>query len=187
MELDLSRSRSLKCFEPGTSIVVNDTMQTNYVYELSEPVGKNYAEDFQPALTPSEMLCNGVFEGKYLNDCHNELPKEWYESALVAEKLSALPDVSRNYFQIKSRQPLSIWREKNWITAHDPDVRGWFQWYCRYYLGRRDPELDSRQIKRWKAFARHRGQVLKNCESGNLYCRPKQRQALLQWAYDPFI
>lgn len=187
MHLDLSGSRSIKNFKPGFSITVDDHMQSDYTYQLTESVGQNFHADFKPALTPSEMLNHGVFEGKYLNDCVNELPCEWYETALEADKLSSTPDVDKNYFQIKSRQPLSTWIHNGWITADDPDVRGWFQWYCRYYLGRRDETLDERQIKRWRAFSRHRGQVLKNCEAGNLYCRPRQRQALLQWAYDPFI
>lgn len=187
MELDLSQSRPLKAFKPGLIVSADDTMQAGYQYELQAPVGQNFAEDFDPELSPAQMLQHGVFEGKYLNDCTGELPREWYQDALKADKLSSTPNTEKNYFQIKSRQPLSTWIEKGWITPGDPDLRGWFQWYCRYYLGRRDPQLDERQIKRWKAFARHRGQVKKNCEAGNLYCRPRQRQALLQWAYDPFI
>lgn len=170
-------------FSVGNSIKVSDSMQSNYQYILQEPIGKNFDPPFAPELTPAEMLELGVFEGKYLNDCQEEFPLKWFEKA----KLSPTPDVTKNYFQIKSRQPLSEWIRKGWITPDDPDPRGWFQWYCRYYLGRRIPEVDQRQIKRWRAFARHRGQILKNCEKGNLHCRPRQRQALLQWAYDPFI
>jgi len=184
--LDLSLSKPLLSFALGTIISVNDKMQSRYEYELSEPIGKNFFSEFQPALSPPEMLKLGVFEGKYLNDCTEEFPREWFENA--KEKLSPTkPDITKNYFRIKSRQSLQIWKQKSWITPDDPDIRGWFQWYCRYYLGRRDSILDQRQIKRWKAFARHRGQIVKNCEPGNLYCRKKQRQALLQWAYDPFI
>ncbi|HEY5714031.1 MAG TPA: hypothetical protein VIT68_01640 [Candidatus Gracilibacteria bacterium] len=186
--IDLSSSKNEKDFVPGFKIKVWDKMQQNYEYVLSQPLGENFNPEFKPQLTPVQMLTLGVFEGKYLNDCTGEFPKEWYQSALEADKLSPqIPDITKNYFAIKSRQPLSVWIEKNWITPDDPDVRGWFQWYCRYYIGRRDAALDSRQIKRWKAFARHRGQILKNCQKGDLHCRPRQRQALLQWAYDPFI
>lgn len=165
----------------GDVIHVNDTMQTDYSYVLSEPMGKNYAPGFEPHLTPQEMLEMGVFEGKYCNDCTNEFPASWFENAKLSEK----PDPSVNYFGIKSRQPLSVWREKGWI--YGPDPRGWFQWYCRYYLGRRLPDIDDIQVKRWRAFSRHAGQIRANCQPGDIFCRKRQRQALLQWAYDPLI
>lgn len=165
----------------GETIHVNDKMQSNYTYDLTAPAGKQFAEGFTPFHTPSEMLELGVFEGKYMNDCRAEFPAEWFAKA----KLSDTPDVDCNYFGIKSRQPLSVWQEKGWI--YGPDPRGWFQWYCRYYRGRRLPEIDARQINRWRNFARHAGQIKANCEPHDLLCRPRQRQALLQWAYDPFI
>jgi hypothetical protein len=127
------------------------------------------------------MLGMGVFEGKYVNDCRDEFPARWYEGA----KLSDSPDPKINYFGVKSRQPLAVWREKGWI--YGPDPRGWFQWYCRYYLGRRIPDVDEKQIKRWRAFARHAAQVRASCDPGDWTCRPRQRQGLLQWAHDPFI
>jgi hypothetical protein len=165
----------------GDTVTVDDRMQRSYRYEISAPMGAEFASDFQPHYTPQEMLELGVFEGKYCNDCRGELPADWY----VAAKIADSADPALNCFGIKSRQPLSVWREKGWIVG--PDPRGWFQWYCRYYLGRRLPEIDDHQIKRWRAFARHAAQVRKNCEPGDIYCRPRQRQALLQWAYDPFI
>lgn len=185
-KLNLSRSRPLAEFKVGLKIKVSDKMQKNYSYTLAENPGMNFESDFLPEKTPAEMLKLGVFEGKYLNDCVNEFPKEWYENSF--EKLSIeKADITKNCFKIKSRLPLSEWRKREWIWPNDPDVRGWFQWYCRYYLGRRIPEIDERQIKRWKAFKRHRGQIIKNCKPHDLSCRPRQRQALLQWAYDPFI
>lgn len=162
-------------------ITVNDLMQTDYSYELTEPTGKNFADGFEPAFTPKEMLEYGIFEGKYCNDCRDEFPASWFTKA----KLSDTPDPSINCFGIKSRQPLQVWQEKGWIIG--PDPRGWFQWYCRYYMGRRLPEVDVKQIKRWRAFTRHLSQVRKNCEPLDFYCRPRQRQGLLQWSYDPFI
>jgi len=87
---------------------------------------------------------------------------------------------------VTAGQSMSVWLEKGWITPEDP--LGWFQWYCRYYMSRRIPSVDEFQIKRWKAFGpRHIGGIEANCEPKNFLCRPKQRQALLQWAYDPFI
>ncbi len=162
-------------------ITVNDSYQTGYTYRLEAPMGQGFDPDFRPALTPKQMLEMGVFEGKYLNDCRAEFPADWFEGA----RLSDRPDIRCNFFGIKSRQPLAVWREKGWI--YGPDPRGWFQWYCRYYLGRRLPQTDAIQIKRWRAFSRHAGQVRAHCMAGDLSCRPRQRQALLQWAYDPFV
>ena len=165
----------------GQWIDANDQMQNGYRYELVAPMGKDFDPKFAPFFTPKEMLELGVFEGKYMNDCQDEFPADWFNKA----KISDTPDISLNYFGIKSRQPLSVWQEKGWIM--EPDPRGWFQWYCRYYMGRRIPEIDEKQIKRWRAFSRHAGQIKANCMAGDLGCRPRQRQALLQWAYDPFI
>jgi hypothetical protein len=160
-------------------IVVNDKMQSGYEYELSEPEGENFDPEFKPELTPKEMLELGVFGGKYITDSRSEFPADWFKQAKLSPEEF---DNSLNYFQIAASQPLSVWREKGWIYHDDP--RGWFQWYCRYYFGRRLPEEDKRQIKRWKAFARHKGQVQKYCQKGDLGCRRRQRQALLHWAYD---
>ena len=163
------------------TITVNDQMQSDYSYALTAPVGEDFADGFTPFFTPKEMLELGVFEGKYMNDCTDEFPDDWFIDA----KTSDIADESLNYFGIKSRQPLQVWQDKGWII--EPDPRGWFQWYCRYYMGRRIPEVDEKQIKRWRGFARHAGQIKANCMSGDLDCRPRQRQALLQWSYDPFI
>lgn len=162
-----------------TTIVVNDSMQKGYRYTLTEPTGKHFAPDFKPDLTPKEMLALGVFGGKYMTDCTKEFPKSWFTRA----KLSKHHDDSVNYFGVHASQPLAVWRKKGWINEeHDP--RGWFQWYCRYYMGRRIPDEDARQIKRWKAISRHIAQLEKNCRRGDIHCRPVQRQALLHWAYD---
>lgn len=154
-------------------------MQKGYKYELSEPSGRNFDPEFTPDLTPKEMLTLGVFGGHYMTDCTKEFPKSWFARA----KFSKHHDDTLNYFQQHASQSIGVWREKGWINEqHDP--RGWFQWYCRYYRGRRLPEEDARQIKRWKAIKRHIAQVKKNCKKGDLSCRPKQRQVLLHWAYD---
>ncbi len=160
-------------------IRVNDTMQTDYVYTLSKKMGEDFDPEFKPQLTPQEMLELGVFGGKYMTDCQEEFPAAWYKKAKLCKKFH---DPKLNYFGINASKPLSYWQKKGWIYPLDP--RGWFQWYCRYYMGRRIPEEDQRQIKRWKAMRRHIAQVQKNCERGDANCRPKQRQALLHWAYD---
>jgi hypothetical protein len=159
-------------------VVVNDLMQKNYVYFLTEPIGGNFAAEFTPDLSPPEMLALGVFGGKYMTDCTREFPAKWFTRAKLCHERH---DPALNYFEINASQPLWFWREKGWIYHEDP--RGWFQWYCRYYMGRRCVD-DERQIRRWKAMRRHVAQILKNCSSGDLDCRRKQRQALLHWAYD---
>jgi len=159
-------------------IIVNDLMQKNYNYFLTEPTGRNFDKDFKPELTPKELLELGVFGGKYLTDCNAEFPKSWFEKAKLNSKFH---DADLNFFKINASKPLSYWEKKGWIYPEDP--RGWFQWYCRYYLGRRSSD-DARQIKRWKAMKRHIAQIKKNCKPKDLNCRRKQRQALLHWAYD---
>ncbi len=163
-------------------VFVDDKMQHDYSYHLVEPAGENFAPDFKPELTPIEMLNMGVFEGKYLNDCRGEFPEFWFENAHLSPGRA---DINQNFFHVKSRLPLSEWRRRGWIL--EPDPRGWFQWYCRYYYGRRIPRIDEIQINRWKNFRRHKAQIEKNCYIGDLNCRARQRQALLQWAYDPFF
>jgi len=160
------------------AVVVNDLMQQDYIYYLTEPTGKNFHPDFQPELTPKEMLELGVFGGKYMTDCESEYPKSWFAKAKLCHERH---DSKLNYFGVNASQPLEVWRRKGWIYAEDP--RGWFQWYCRYFMGRRCLD-DERQIKRWKAVKRHIAQIRKNCKRGDLSCRRKQRQALLHWAYD---
>jgi len=160
-------------------IVVNDKMQSGYVYTLTESPGKNFAKDFRPELTPKQILELGVFGGKYMTDCTAEFPSDWF----VKAKLSPTHSEARiNFFGVHASQPLSVWKKRGWIYADDP--RGWFQWYCRYYMGRRILGEDERQIKRWKAITRHVTQLNKNCRAGDIFCRPRQRQALLHWAYD---
>lgn len=162
-------------------VLVNDRMQIGYRYSLTAPPGEQFDLGFEPHYSPREMLEMGVFEGKYLNDCGAEFPANW----LLDAKLSDHADATLNLFGSKSRQSLGIWREKGWIVG--PDPRGWFQWYCRYYNGRRISDIDQVQIKRWRGFARHAGQIRANCYPRDIFCRPRQRQALLQWSHDPFI
>lgn len=162
-------------------VLVNDTMQSRYVYILSEPVGKHFDPRFKPELTPKQMLALGVFGGRYMRDCRKEFPRDWFTNAKLHPQGKPGHDATLNYFGVDASQPLEVWQKKDWIHPQDP--RGWFQWYCRYFMGRRCPD-DARQIKRWKAIKRHWSAVKKNCYAGNLACRRRQRQALLHWAYD---
>lgn len=159
-------------------IVVNDKMQNGYSYDRVEPIGENFDPAFQPELSPPELLTLGVFGGKYMTDCRNEFPSNWFDKAKLSPKKR---DSSLNFFGVDASKPLSYWQEKGWIHPDDP--RGWFQWYCRYFMGRRH-EDDDRQIRRWRNMRRHVAQLRRHCVAGDLLCRPRQRQALLHWAYD---
>jgi hypothetical protein len=203
-----SHGRPLSEFKKGDVVKGNKGMslQKGYSYTLEANPGEDFNPIFKPVFTPAEILFMGAFEGKYLNDCTDEFPAEWFLFAGAAGKLSPeKANVGCNYFGVPSRQPLSVWKENGWAPSRgkhvketkgrailadvdqNPDERGWFQWYCRYWLGRRMPELDAVQIGRWRSFARHAGAVKKGCTAKDLSCRRKERQALLQWAYDPFL
>lgn len=209
MKAFLPRCRRLADFREGTKVRVHDRMQQDYVYELqanpathvkqlkrsyplesSRREGSPKTRKFKPFALPADMLAQGVFCGKYLNDCMAEFPREWFEAALAADKLrprrqSSRPrrssaklrcdDPSVNRFGVAAGQSLAEWRRKDdWIIGHDP--RGWFQWYCRYCLGRRDEAIDIQQMRRWGNFKRFYHAARRT---------PKIRQGLLQWAYPP--
>jgi len=142
---------------------------------------KDYYKLFKPQLTPQKMLRLGVFGGSYFGLKIKEYPKSWFKNAKLGKKF----DVNINRFKVKSGLSRKHWQEKGWIFKEDP--LGWFQWYCRYSMGRRIKSVDRIQIKRWKNFNRHVVAIKKNCEPHDLNCRRKQRQAILQWAYNPFI
>ena len=192
--------RPLSTFHAGDTIHVWNKMRKGYSYTLQQEPGQGLDSALKVYADPGTMLSLGAFEGKYLNDCVLEFPAEWFLHAIALDKLRPTdPTVDVNYFKADSRQPLSEWKRKGWVPgarststilsdpAKNPDERGWFQWYCRYWMGRRLPELDAVQIKRWSAFSRHAGQIRANCKPGDLKCRPRQRQALLQWSWNPFI
>jgi len=136
---------------------------------------------FKPQLTPKQMLELGVFGGSYFGKKIKEFPKSWFKKAKISKNF----DVNLNRFKVKSGLSKEHWIKKGWIFKEDP--LGWFQWYCRFSMGRRLPNIDEIQIKRWKNFKRHVVAIQKNCERNDLFCRKKQRQAILQWAYNPFI
>jgi hypothetical protein len=200
----LTQGRPAVSFKKGTTLHVPTPMNPvnrSYTYTLAANPGEDFDPGFKPDLTPAEILAYGAFEGKYLNDCYREFPQEWFLGAAVLGKLRPHPlgpDPSVNLFQIKSRLPLTEWRRAGWAPSksgtgllgdpkRNPDERGWFQWYARYWLGRRIPELDQKQIARWRSFRRHVGAIKANCSRGAITCRAKERQALLHWAYNPFI
>ncbi|MFA6427358.1 MAG: hypothetical protein WCW16_02845 [Candidatus Magasanikbacteria bacterium] len=166
------------------AIHYSDNFQKNYTYKLTEPAGKHFHPDFRPQLTPRQMLKIGVFGGAYFIGVKglipHDLPEEWFKGVKLSPDAQKYKDC--NYFGVLASQPLKVWQDKGWIYKDDP--HGWFQWYCRYYMGRRIPGEDERQIKRWKAFVRHWRAVQNNCVKADFTCRRRQRQALLHWAYD---
>lgn len=160
-------------------IRVHTPLQRAYTYMLIAKEGKEFDPEFTPDLTPQQMLTLGVFSGNYFEGETREYPKEWFLKAKISPKGD---DHTLNFFGVKASQPRVEWQRKGWMYTDDP--RGWFEWYCRYYLGRRIPKEDARQIKRWRAIRRHVSQLSKNCSARDFTCRPVQRQALLHWAYD---
>jgi len=142
---------------------------------------EDFYKIFKPQLSPKKMLELGVFGGSYFSLNIKEYPKSWFKNAKISKNFN----VNLNRFKVKSGLSRKYWQEKGWIFKEDP--LGWFQWYCRYSMGRRIRSIDQIQIKRWKNFNRHIMAIKKNCEDHDLSCRRKQRQAILQWAYDPFF
>lgn len=161
------------------TVRVSDNIQRDYTYTCTAPIGQEFDPVFTPDLTPQQMLELGVFGGNYLNDCQAEFPAEWFSKARLSDHGH---DPSLNFFKVDASQSLQVWQKKGWIYPEDP--RGWFQWYARYYMGRRIPSEDQRQIQRWRAMTRHIAQLKNSCQPGDWSCRTRQRQALLHWAYD---
>jgi hypothetical protein len=184
-----------------------DTLQPEYSYTLTALPGAGFPAEFKPQLTPQQMLEMGVFGGNYFEGNSAEYPREWFQKAklfsrdeggmfdrgtprFLGEKVNKKRDHIRygrgydealNYFHVDASQSREEWERKGWMHKDDP--RGWFQWYCRYYMGRRHAD-DARQIDRWRKMARHIMWLHNACSVGDLHCRPRQRQALLHWAYD---
>lgn len=161
------------------TVVVDEVYQTGYTYTLTVPIGKNFRADFTPDLTPAQMLQLGIFGGDYFTTIPHEFPAEWFTNVTLS---SSGAQADLNYFHVNASQPLAVWKQKGWINDEDP--KGWFLWYCRYYMGRRILDEDDQQIKRWRAIRRHVSQIQSNCLPGDITCRPRQRQAVLHWAYD---
>ena len=116
---------------------------------------------FTPNKSPEEMLREGCFGGSYwrplrsrrlgisVADDYKELPSSWYSGLDVSSFLtSPTYDIEINKYKVASGQSIEEWEAAGWIN-HTHDVRGWFQWYCRFYMGRRCDD-DERQISRWK-------------------------------------
>jgi hypothetical protein len=123
---------------------------------------------FTPNLSPADIIRQGAFGGTYfrpyyskvlgitIEDDWKDLPSEWTEGIDVEEFMTSTtynPEV--NKFKVKCGQSIEEWEAAGWIR-HEHDVRGWFQWYCRFFQGRRC-EDDERQIGRWSRCVGERG------------------------------
>eukprot|EP00439_Symbiodinium_sp_Y106_P013154 s1261_g1.t3 len=162
------------------------------------------APGFEPNLTPAQCIKAGIFGGCYFNPRggkpgilgrevkidHKEFPNSWFKNVPEKFFLSRRYCASTNKYGVKSGQDQAAWEMAGWIREQDP--RGWFQWYCRFYQGRRSPD-DARQIQRWKACAgflgRWRNQLCSRINgSGRAFndaaVAPVIRQTLLHWAYE---
>ena len=154
-------------------------------------MGIKLYNSFKPMLTPKKMLNKGIFGGTYFNQLvdYRIFPEDWFSNLDETYFLSKIYNKKINYFNIKSGQSQEEWELKGWIHKDDP--RGWFEWYCKYFSGRRH-EDDERQIKRWAALAGKRGRfsrflvtqiINKNGKWNDESISPKIRQVLQHWGY----
>lgn len=158
--------------------LANNSMQSGYSYNVPV-IPTPFPHNFKPDFTPNEMLRLGVFGGAYLGDSIGEYPWDMVLGAKVAKEY----DAQINAFKVRSGESLEFWQEKGWIHPDDP--RGWFEWYCRYWTGRRTEAEDFRQISRWKNFGPRFQTLLKKTGQGRPDVQRKTRQSLLHWGYDP--
>ena len=158
--------------------------------------------EFQPNLTPKECIQKGIFGGIYFNPRggkpgilgasvqidHKEFPKDWFEGLNKSMYCARRYDRNVNKYKVVAGSDQAAWESKGWIHKQDP--RGWFQWYCRFYLGRRT-EDDVRQIKRWQGVAGVKGRwkrfLINKVGDKNVNdytISPVVRQTLLHWAFE---
>ena len=169
---------------------------------------------FLPNKSPEEMLREGCFGGSYfrplysrqldtvVEDDYKELPRSWYEGLDVTTFLTSPqydPEVSK--YKVKCGQSIEEWEAAGWIS-HAHDIRGWFQWYCRFFMGRRCDD-DERQISRWRKCVgetgRWRRTLLKKYISMGVHevfddgaddekgdVSPVMHQTCFHWAYEYF-
>ncbi len=142
------------------TVVVNDRMQRTL---RVRPHGAGRPQ-LRPRLRAAADAARDARAGRLRRQVHDRLPARsfppsWFTRAKLC---STHHDPALNYFGVNASQSLATWWRKGWIRPQDP--RGWFQWYCRYYMGRRSAD-DARQIRRWRAMARHVAQIVNNCDA----------------------
>ena len=164
--------------------------------------------DFKPNLSPHDVLRKGSFGGTYfrniysqvvgkkLENQHLEYPKAWFKDLDITNMITSIKyEPKINTYKVKCGQSLTDWEDSGWISNLDPF--GWFQWYCRFYLGRRHSIEDERQIKRWRNITgekgRHRNTLItliyrerqknKDISIHDITISPARRQTLQHWGY----
>ena len=153
--------------------------------------------NFSPNKTPVEIINEGAFGGTYFRDIYSGVNGKWYRNSW--KEFEFLEDIdpklySSNYYNVKVNKygvkcgtSLRFLENKGWMNGQDPF--GWFQWFCRYHLGRRNID-DSRQIKRWLGIVnRFKGILVKmikdkSTKFDDVSVLPKIRQILLHWGYE---
>ena len=123
--------------------------------------------NFSPNKTPIEVIKEGAFGGTYFRDIYSGINEKWYKNSRkefvqlknIGAKfyVSDYNDVNVNKYDVKCGASLRFWEINDWINKIDP--YGWFQWYFRYWSGRRS-KYDKRQTNRWKKIVgRSRGKL----------------------------
>jgi len=148
-----------------------DPLQPNYAYRIDPEA--NYHPDFQPDLSPAQVLMLGAFGCGYF-ERHRRFTKEFPHLPDVCS--NSHPDPEHNYFNVQASMSRREWERRGWMHKDDP--RGWFQWYCRYDMGRRHAD-DERQIKRWNNFKTRKLRAIGG--DTNLNNHLATRQGLLHW------
>ncbi|KAL4858951.1 Volume-regulated anion channel subunit [Chlorella vulgaris] len=160
--------------------------------------------EFRPNLTPKQVIQAGSFGGIYFNPRggkpgirgkevaidHREFPADWFQGLPKKAYVARTYTKGTNKYGVKAGQDQAFWEGKGWIQPQDP--RGWFQWYCRFYMGRRS-EDDVRQISRWRGVVGDKGRwmralankvVRSNKRWDDATVSPVIRQTLLHWAFE---
>ena len=161
--------------------------------------------DFTPNISPKEVFEMGSFGGTYYRpiyssitnknykskDVIKEYPKSWFKNVDIDTMvISSDYDKKINKYKVVCGSSLETWEKNGWIIKQDP--YGWFQWYCRFYRGRRTDD-DERQIDRWNKIVGPNGRfrrrlmnmlIKKNKEYDDYTVSPVIRQVLLHWGYE---
>lgn len=206
----VSSSKQKKTYPKLVDPATNKETIGQIKYSAKEPTRNKKGElvfpdfpEFHPNMTPKEVLQAGSFGGTYFRPIYSsvtgkqykeeaflELPKDWTEGLNIKKKVtSSKYDEAVNTYKVKCGGSLEMWEESGWIHKQDP--YGWFQWYCRFYQGRRSAD-DERQVGRWLRCAgptgRWKNNLIMKCYRGGAQYNdpnisPVVRQTLQHWGY----